>query len=186
MEFAVTNDDGRYYTTKPPARGLARRLARPGCGDDLATPFALRQAASLSLPCLGGYHWLRTETSPTAASRTAPLVRPPRAPPRPRRRTGRPQAGTRQMVLPRLPFGRPSKLPRLGLHNACAVGLLSALLRSAAPKRGSPFCRACRAHPLAREEEQGRPQASRGSGSCRACRPAGASAHSPLIERFVR
>ena len=44
------------------------------------------------LPCLGGYHWLRTETSPTAASRTAPLVRPPRSLPRPRGGTVRPQA----------------------------------------------------------------------------------------------
>ena len=92
----------REHRDKPPARGLARRLARPGCGGGLATPFALRQQSLLSLPCLGDYHWLRTETSPTAASRTAPLVRPPRSPTRPRRRTGRLQAGTRQIEVPRL------------------------------------------------------------------------------------
>ena len=115
----------RGHRDKLPARGLARRLARPGCGGDLATPPARRQAASLSQPCLGGYHWLRTETSPTAASRTAPLVRPPRSSSRPRRRAGRPQAGTRQIEVPR---------PRL--LNAYAVGLCSALLRSAPLKRG--------------------------------------------------
>ena len=41
------------YTKKPLARGFARWLARPGCGGDLATPFARRQAAPLRLPCLG-------------------------------------------------------------------------------------------------------------------------------------
>ena len=63
-----------------------------------------------SLPCLGGYHWLQTETSPTAANRTAPLVRPLRSPTRPRRRTDRLQAGTRQIEVPRLPQ---SAAPRL-------------------------------------------------------------------------
>ncbi len=55
------------------------------------------------------------KATPTAASRTAPLVRPPRSPPRPRGKPGRPQAGRGRMVLPRLPSGRPSKVPRQGL-----------------------------------------------------------------------
>ena len=49
-------------------------------------------AITVWLPCLGGHHWLRTETTPTAASRTAPLVRPPRSPTRPRGGTGHTQA----------------------------------------------------------------------------------------------
>ena len=83
-----------------------------------------------SRPCLGGYHWLRTKQ----LLRWHPVVDltrdTSRAPTRPRRRTGRLQAGTRQI-----------EVPRLGLHNACAEWLLPVLLRSAAEQ--APFIPAC-------------------------------------------
>ena len=63
----------------------------------LRSPLALRQESLLSLPCLGGYHWLQTEQ----LLRWHPvedLTRDTsRAPPHPRRKTGRskPRRGRR-------------------------------------------------------------------------------------------
>ena len=94
----------------PKDRGIRRRTACSGaCA--AARPTRMRRrsrnafrasTSSFAEPALPRRLSLAADkATPTAASRTAPLVRPPRAPPRPRRRTGRPQAGTRQMVLPR-------------------------------------------------------------------------------------
>ena len=77
-----------------------------------------------SRPCLGGYHWLRTKQ----LLRWHPvedLTRDTsRAPTRPRRRTGRLQAGTRQIEVPRLPSGwlHPSKLPRCAFRTPTRWG----------------------------------------------------------------
>ena len=77
-----------------------------------------------SRPCLGGYHWLQIRQLLRWRPMEGLTRDTSRAPTRPRRRTGRLQAGTRQIEVPRLPSGwlHPSKLPRCAFRTPTRWG----------------------------------------------------------------